>query len=1103
MPGFSARKMLSQLPLRMAHGGDVGNYLSSPAYAEALREGKASSAAYKRAEQNGADGVQAYYQGLREVAQTYLADTDAPTGAEAYNVMIEAGISTTDLINAGVGEDVLSKIWTITEDPSFFTLPPTDLESAWLRDPVLMAEAAHRSAGGEDGVASLQQQARDYVAHVKEDGITDAERTEMQHYATTRGYTVQDFLDTGVDPSILYKTPTGPTIPPAVCAPGTQLEGQPMPASGDCNPEKFPTTQVCPAGSELEGQTIAIEASCDPSTVTTAPTVYSQPEAPADIYAAGAPALDKTFRESAPRTETTIPGQYTYTPAAKLLPATGAGYSWTPPSVTSRPRSLLSPLAIQQYGGLTSASSRFAQNRRTMDSTILQAFRTADVYDPSAIRDFRQQARAGLFSNDQGAFDLDQFQSAFDTYISLRPTADTTDTTDTTDKTGGQRSDSWWNRFPRYGPLTDEDRSGAASSAEGDMSMGADMGYFGPITPVDLRYGVPGMFAKGGPVSMSAKNMLAQYANGGSVSAGRNLESEGWTKTGVADPLYIHEDPPYVDRINNPQNYPVINNPDGSVSTHRMSAEVDEHGIYGPAGNWYVFPTVQMQDGALKVYDDNREAMKNAFETGNYLKAPNKEEALKYAEGAYKEGTLLADPQAAQTESASMLRDLDTSAMEEIQRRPKLGPPPAGRDTDQTESASMLESIMEGASMIPETVANYFIRPGDKGPASFSMVSPSEVGSDIKFLGGTMWEGAKADPFTFAMDILPIIGEIRSAGDVGKFTDMANKAEAEGKPALADMFRQIVALSAAGAVPLAGMGARVTKRSVISAAKKAAEEAATTATASARLLDEVVVADTPRLDMPETGRPVHAADMSPEEFKNVTNNMYGHQGDLKTPQEMVARANRIGPQFQDAIRDITDQLGLVKSETFGIKELRSLTDKMDRGYKLDRVTDPIRTRIMINTAEEADQVARMISDIMPVQDRGWQRLGPSGYFDRKLNVLYTSPSGEKLIGEVQITLPRMSEAVTPPKGLGHRYYEVERELIRIYGSEDAIPSTHRRRFNWARQQMKDMYSEIEASADPKIVESIMVKPDKDLVPIVPTSRARPPPAESTSARGAL
>ena len=73
MASISAREMLSQLPLRMADGG------------EAVER----SGAYRRAfEQNGEDGVQAYYASLREVAQTYLADTDAPTGAEAYNIMV-------------------------------------------------------------------------------------------------------------------------------------------------------------------------------------------------------------------------------------------------------------------------------------------------------------------------------------------------------------------------------------------------------------------------------------------------------------------------------------------------------------------------------------------------------------------------------------------------------------------------------------------------------------------------------------------------------------------------------------------------------------------------------------------------------------------------------------------------------------------------------------------------------------------------------------------------------------------------------------------------------------------------------------------------------
>ena len=105
-------------------------------------------------------------------------------------------------------------------------------------------------------------------------------------------------------------------------------------------------------------------------------------------------------------------------------------------------------------------------------------------------------------------------------------------------------------------------------------------------------------------------------------------------------PIYRNE-PEFIDRINNPQNYPVIQNPDGSVSTHRMAAESDAQ------GNFYVFPTIQMEDGRLVEYEDNRQAMDAAFRSGNILQAPNMLSALRYAEGGYKQGTPLAEDQQA------------------------------------------------------------------------------------------------------------------------------------------------------------------------------------------------------------------------------------------------------------------------------------------------------------------------------------------------------------------------------------------------------------------------------------------------------------------------
>ena len=94
--------------------------------------------------------------------------------------------------------------------------------------------------------------------------------------------------------------------------------------------------------------------------------------------------------------------------------------------------------------------------------------------------------------------------------------------------------------------------------------------------------------------------------------------------------------PEFIDRINNPDKYPVIRNEDNSISTHRMAAEVDEN------GNWFVFPTiVMMPNGKLHEFKDSDLAMQYNLRTGNFLPMKNKEEALKYAEGGYKKGTPL------------------------------------------------------------------------------------------------------------------------------------------------------------------------------------------------------------------------------------------------------------------------------------------------------------------------------------------------------------------------------------------------------------------------------------------------------------------------------
>jgi hypothetical protein len=107
------------------------------------------------------------------------------------------------------------------------------------------------------------------------------------------------------------------------------------------------------------------------------------------IYAPGEEALDREFRDSPPRTE--VLDQYgnlagfDYTPAAKLLSATGSGFSFTPPSVTSRPRSLMD----------TGTLNRYTQGRAAQDLRQLVGNQTIDGITPEQ----RYESYAGLLGN--------------------------------------------------------------------------------------------------------------------------------------------------------------------------------------------------------------------------------------------------------------------------------------------------------------------------------------------------------------------------------------------------------------------------------------------------------------------------------------------------------------------------------------------------------------------------------------------------------------------------------------------------------------------------------------------------------------------------------
>lgn len=108
----------------------------------------------------------------------------------------------------------------------------------------------------------------------------------------------------------------------------------------------------------------------------------------------------------------------------------------------------------------------------------------------------------------------------------------------------------------------------------------------------------------------------------------------------------------FVERYLKPSKYPVIENEDGSVSTHRMAnAEVtaneipypvivtrdgQQHELAGDERLNIAYPTIVNRDGQLVQLEDE-EAFNYALQTGEYQAFNTPEESLEYAKGGYKQ----------------------------------------------------------------------------------------------------------------------------------------------------------------------------------------------------------------------------------------------------------------------------------------------------------------------------------------------------------------------------------------------------------------------------------------------------------------------------------
>tara|TARA_R110002110_G_scaffold79230_2_gene207294 strand:+ start:1577 stop:1966 length:390 start_codon:yes stop_codon:yes gene_type:complete len=87
----------------------------------------------------------------------------------------------------------------------------------------------------------------------------------------------------------------------------------------------------------------------------------------------------------------------------------------------------------------------------------------------------------------------------------------------------------------------------------------------------------------------------------------------------VGDVAHNNKNVPFIQRLTDPGGeHGAIRNKNGSLSTHRMAAEIDEN------GQAWAFPTiVEMSDGGLHQFDNPAEALQYNIQNGNAIKFPD------------------------------------------------------------------------------------------------------------------------------------------------------------------------------------------------------------------------------------------------------------------------------------------------------------------------------------------------------------------------------------------------------------------------------------------------------------------------------------------------
>lgn len=127
-------------------------------------------------------------------------------------------------------------------------------------------------------------------------------------------------------------------------------------------------------------------------------------------------------------------------------------------------------------------------------------------------------------------------------------------------------------------------------------------------------------------------------------------------RAGMLATLQANREKNFVQRVTNPGDWPIVQNPDGSYSSHRMSSAEGD-------GRGYAFPTL-FYDKATNALYQPPNPMAEAKRTGEFIEFPNPEAAERFAEGGYKAG--LGTGLLPQIRAASQPPDLLGGAMRRV-----------------------------------------------------------------------------------------------------------------------------------------------------------------------------------------------------------------------------------------------------------------------------------------------------------------------------------------------------------------------------------------------------------------------------------------------------